>query len=349
MTVRITSVPRPAAPNSGYHPMIFAQRRGDRVWAIPGTGPYVGTYSNIHFFWCDWAKAKRLIPGKILRVLTLCAVFVRALFLRRQMFFVHSFIFALPLWASGQDFVLIIHGTDSRYLQTAFGGFLARRAKAIYGVGFAQQGDGFVVEEIPNVFDLPTLKGAKMAERAVYDVLFVLRPAPVKNPEYPYELHENLSPDANLKIGVVGLDVEFLTSAQLTKLKQPSSGGGRIEYLGRCSFDKVAGLMKSSRVLILPSHSEGVAKAMLEAFACGLHVIVSDRLTVPEMFGNYLIRVDLRDWALVEQVIGRCIVEGPCDRNARFAERYLQSSVDHLEQLYASWAAISSESKFIRG
>lgn len=349
MTVRVTSVPRPAAPNSGYHPMLFAARHGDHVWAIPGPGPYAGAYSNIHFFWCDCAKTKKLIPNKILRMLTLFAVFVRALFIRRQVFFVHSFIFAFPLWVSGREFILIIHGTDAKYLQTAFGGFLARRAKAIYGVGFAQQGEGFTVEEVPNVFNLSALNSAKKAEDGAYDVLFVLRPAAVKNPKYPYELYEHLSPDANLKIGVVGLDAEFLTLAQRTKLEQPLSGRSRIEYLGRCSFGKVASLMKSSRVLIIPSHSEGVAKAMLEAFACRLHVIVSDRLTAPEIFDNYLTRVDLRDWALVEKLIDRCIAQGPCDRNARFAERYLQSSIAHLDQLYGSLADITNERKVVRG
>lgn len=339
MTVRITAVPRPGAPNSGFHPYFFSQRRGDTIWALPGLGPYAGSYENVRIFWFDTALAKRVLPRPFLRLAALLSLFLHALVTRRQNFFVHSFIFCLPVWAAGQPYCLTIHGSDAKYLGTPLGRFLARRAQGVFGIGFEYSGGGFEVTGVPNVFDYELLNRAEAGPG--YDVLFVLRDAPVKNPQYPYRLFENTPPDTSLSIAVAGLVPDFLTGEEARAANASGTCRKRIDYLGRCSFEKVAGLMKSGRVLILPSHSEGVAKAMLEGLACGMHVVVSSRLRIPEEFSDVLIRADLEDWTAVLKVIERCKSDGFSRRNADFAASYLERAIRVLDDTYEEVCAQS--------
>jgi len=339
MTIRITSVPRPAAPNSGFHPMLFAERCGDTVWAIPGMGPYIGHYQDVRHVWCDFDRAVPLFTVQLMRVLALLAFFTRALFLERQVVLVHSFVFCIPLWAARQDYALIIHGSDWTYLNTRLGAFFARRAVGVYGVGFSMQGDGFEAVEIPNVFDLSTLDGTPEATDTLYEVLFVLRAAPVKNPTFPFALFENTSPCASIRIGVIGLAADFLTVDQAQTWAEAQSDTKRIDYLGRQPFAEVARLMKSSRVMILPSHSEGVAKAMLEALACGLHLIVSDRLRIPNSLLGHVIRVDLSNWKGLTDTISKCVAQGRNHQNVAFVKAYQERSAAQLEKLYRDLSA----------
>lgn len=334
MTIRITSVPRPTAPNSGFHPMLFAERCGDTVWAIPGNGPYIGRYKNVRQLWCDFDREFPSFIVRLMRLLAFLTFFFRALCLRRQVILVHSFVFCVPLWAARQDYALIIHGSDWAYLNTRLGAFFARRAVGVYGVGFSMQGDGFEAVEVPNVFDLSTLDDTPEAEDTQYDVLFVLRAASVKNPTYPFEMFVNTASRAAMRIGVIGLAEDFLTVDQIQIRAETQSDIKRIDYLGRRPFAEVAGLMKSSRVMILPSHSEGVAKAMLEALACGLHVIVSDRLRVPGSLLGHVIRADLSDWHGLTKIISMCVAQGRNHSNVRFVKAYQERSAAQLEKLY---------------
>ena len=50
----------------------------------------------------------------------------------------------------------------------------------------------------------------------------------------------------------------------------------RVDWLGHC--DDVAGLLPTCDVLVLPSAQDGFGLVVLEAMACGLPVIVSDRV-----------------------------------------------------------------------
>lgn len=52
--------------------------------------------------------------------------------------------------------------------------------------------------------------------------------------------------------------------------------GGNVTFAGRLPHAEVAEMMRRSRVLVLPSFSEGHPRAVLEALACGVPVILSD-------------------------------------------------------------------------
>lgn len=57
--------------------------------------------------------------------------------------------------------------------------------------------------------------------------------------------------------------------------QKPTCSG--ILYCGQCPNEKIAGYLQASDVFVLPTKSEGCCNAILEALACGLPVISSDR------------------------------------------------------------------------
>ena len=333
MSIRITAVPRQLAPNSGFHPMTFAIRKKNQVWAIPDQSEYIGQYSNIKFLLCDIKFLKKLFPIKIIRFFSLIEIFIRAIFSKEQMFYVHSFLFSLSVWAARKEFILVIHGSDSKYLKKAIGKFLVHRANKIYGVGFKAIVDGVKIDEIPNVFMPLDTSFEKHNNKNVYDILFVLRDAPVKNPSYPFLLFKNLPLEAGIKIGVIGLESKFLTPEEHIEISS-SGNTNEIYYLGRCSFNNVERIMKKSKVFFLPSHSEGISKAMLEAMSAGLHVIASLELIVPNEFANYIKRVDLEDFESVLAKIKHCIEAGHSWENMNFSKNYLEKSIKTLDKFY---------------
>jgi glycosyltransferase involved in cell wall biosynthesis len=51
----------------------------------------------------------------------------------------------------------------------------------------------------------------------------------------------------------------------------------RVAFLGRCTAERIAGLLDATDVLVLPSLYEGMSHTLLEAMARGVPCIVSDR------------------------------------------------------------------------
>ena len=334
MAIRITSIPRPSSPNSGYHPIKVAEILKDEVWAIPAIGNYIGSYSKIKFFMFDKDLFYKFTPSLLIRFFTLASIFFRSLNKSNEIFFVHSYMYALPLFILRKKYVIIIHGTDSKHLNSYLGKMLARKSIAVFGVGFSFSSHGFSVKEIPNIFNLSSIE-IKNTDEKSYDAIFVLRNAPIKNPKYPFNLYRNLEPTSNIKISVVGLEKDFLSIDEINFL-QNNKNSNSIKYFGRCSFAKVVSLMNASSSIIIPSHSEGVAKAMLEAMACGLHVIVSKKLKVPDDFKKNIIQIDIDNWVEVSNTLESCKIKGDNFENINFANRYHKNSTKNLIELYNS-------------
>lgn len=104
---------------------------------------------------------------------------------------------------------------------------------------------------------------ARVDRKRDIDVLFVGRLEPVKNPSALLEL-ESLLPDA--RIVAVG-DGSLRSSL--------SSRAGRVEFVGRVSHEKVKQFMARSKVLVLPSISEGWGVVAVEASSAGCAVVMS--------------------------------------------------------------------------
>jgi hypothetical protein len=197
-----------------------------------------------------------------------------------------------------------------------------------------------LVKEVPNVF---SAAGNVALEATGYDVLFILRPEPVKNPTYPFRLYlKAREQDEALNIGVIGLDEEFLSPDERAYLHTPGSGQARIEYLGRLPFEAVGHTLEASKALILPSHSEGVPKAALEALVRDVYVVVDYKLRLPSALSGNVIRTDLEDWPAMLQLIKRLNGE-PRANNAAFAHKYLVDSIATLDRIYADLDKYSAD------
>ena len=322
------------APNSGFHPMYFAELFGDQVWALPGP---VSTSEDtaMQFLTGHESNLNVYRNPRLLRLVVLIRIFFKAILLPRQKFFVHSFTSAIPLWLARQDYVIVIHGTDHRHLDTWWGELIAAKATDIKGVGFSRSGNRFSVDHIGNVFDREKLEQASKSQDQ-YGVLFVLRPAPVKRPEYPIYLSQNLASEKQLRICAVGVDAGYFVETIHHAAFTEAQSIGNLHLAGRQPFEEVAGLMKSAAVLVIPSESEGVAKVMLEGFFCGMHVVVSNDLYLPEIFENLVHRVDLYDWQSLSDLFGQLHAAGRSEANAVFARSYFDDSVSQLTQMYSA-------------
>ena len=74
--------------------------------------------------------------------------------------------------------------------------------------------------------------------------------------------------------------------ANLEKLAKSLELGGKVKFLGQVPHSEVWRHMLSSSVFVLPSLSEGLPRALLEAMACGLFIIASDVGGIPEVMRN---------------------------------------------------------------
>ena len=73
-------------------------------------------------------------------------------------------------------------------------------------------------------------------------------------------------------------------AAQLDAL--PAGLRARVDVLGYVPAEDKPGLYAAARMLVLPSFEEGFGLPVLEAMACGVPVIVSDRGALPELAGD---------------------------------------------------------------
>lgn len=329
--IRITAVPRTDHHNSGLQALFFASHYGDEVWALPAPGRYVGTYGRVRFSFIDSLLAKGAVPARIVRAFYMAEIFARVLFRSSDLFFVHSFLFALPLWLLRRRYCIFIHGSDRRFLRMRWGRSVARSAIATYGVGFGTNEGGTHVIEVPNIF-IPVPSEAPPA--VTQDVLFVLRNAPVKNPLYPLDLAEALGEKLGLRITVVGVAAEELSSVDKARLTNLADRGVHIKYEGRQTYEEVVKWMRTSRVLMIPSLSEGLPKALLEGMSQGMHVVINSPLVFVDEIMNRVDRLDIHDWQSISRTIERCRLHGRDEGNIHFAREYLLQSQRTLFELY---------------
>lgn len=76
---------------------------------------------------------------------------------------------------------------------------------------------------------------------------------------------------------------------------QESGLGKSLIWVENPTFEEMPALYNGAAVLVLPSHYEGFGFPPLEAMACGVPTIVSDRGSLPEVVGNTGLRVDPDD------------------------------------------------------
>lgn len=89
---------------------------------------------------------------------------------------------------------------------------------------------------------------------------------------------DRLPPDASLVIAGWGDDDGIAALEQAL----PSAAGAGVEFVGTAFGSQKAALFDLARFLILPSHSEGLPMAVLEAWAEGIPALISANCNLPE-------------------------------------------------------------------
>lgn len=329
--IRITAVPRSGHPNSGLQAMRFAAHYRDEVWALPAPGRYVGTYGLVRFSGLDGLENGGLLLWRAVRAIFMLTIFIRALSRRDRLYFVHSFAFAVPLRLLRTRFCIFIHGSDRRFLRLRWARWLIRGAVDCFGVGFAETLGDVRVKEVPNVFAVvPSDSEAGIQ----FDLAFVLRIAPVKNPHYPILLCEHVGRALSLKVAVVGVAEDELAAQEKQRLDRLRLDGVQIEYLGRQPYEEVISVMRKSHALMIPSHSEGIPKVMLEAMSQGLAVIANDQLVFPADLDSCVRKVALHDWEALSRDVMEVRNAERSAANVGLAHAYLEASHGALRDLY---------------
>jgi hypothetical protein len=276
----------------------------------------------------DKSIAKRLLPIRFIRAMFALAIVYRSLIRGSQLYFVHSLIFAVPLWLLKRRYCIFIHGTDDRFLHTWWGRSVCRQAIKVFGIGFSfrDPAGSQLVHEIPNIY---SPRGSRQVLKT-NDLVFVLRSAAVKNPTYPILLAEHTRNEVQLKILVVGVAPGELAAEDLARLVALQRRGVDIRYLGRQPYECVLQLMSESRALMIPSLSEGVPKVALEALSQGIAVLVNSDLRLPADLSSHIERVSLDDWTAIERFIIQNRSGNVNFHNMEFAERYLSVSMSTI-------------------
>ncbi len=326
MAYRISSVPRTTAPNAGYQPRFLSDYFGDTILVIPDVGLPIGVDPKAVYLWGNSICQKIDLPIKIIRILSLVHILLFSFIKRNEIFFVHSFIYCIPLFFSGAKFIFTSHGSDRKYFEKWWSKLILKRAEALLSVGPQGGGTKLYVRAIPNIFNIDIFEARAQGERDI-DVVFVLRDALVKNPDYPH-VFSKTSFGSKLKIAVVGL----MCSERDGKLL--SGDDKSVQFHGILSQKQTAAILQRSKVFICPSFKEGIPKAILEALACGCHIVISETLQLPPEFEEVVVRLDLNDLDAMQSSLSILLSSDPLLAHKHFVKSYNEQSKIELIQSY---------------
>lgn len=173
------------------------------------------------------------------------------------------------------------------------------------------------------------------------DLIFVGRLLSHKNVDCLIKAIEKIAqeyPDKSLRCLVVGDGPERRALEQLVSEKCLE---GRVVFKGIIErMDELYGLMKASKVFVLPSTREGFGITVIEANACGLPVITVDcdqnaaRNLIQENKTGCVSKLEYG--ALAEKIVFALVNHAAMKQNCvEFAKKYdWENLIDHLEQAY---------------
>jgi glycosyltransferase involved in cell wall biosynthesis len=123
------------------------------------------------------------------------------------------------------------------------------------------------LELIPNGVPVDRFTPAASGEPRDWDVIYVGRLSPEKNIGALAEASRRLP----------GLRVALVGSGRLEQelKEQFAAAGCEADFLGSVPYVELPSLLRRASILVLPSRTEGRAKVVLEAMACGLPCVVS--------------------------------------------------------------------------
>lgn len=128
--------------------------------------------------------------------------------------------------------------------------------------------------------------------------------------------------------------------ASLRKLVAHSGLGARVHFLGQIAHDVLPALLSAADIMVLPSASEGLANAWIEALACGTPLVISDVGGAQEVVtGPDAGRLVARDPAAIAKGVRELLADPPApavvaESTARFSwEANAAALADYYESL----------------
>lgn len=156
------------------------------------------------------------------------------------------------------------------------------------------------------------LASAVPALPALGDAPLIVTPGALiarKGQAFAIEALERL-PEAALALAGTGED-----KAALQQLAAARGVSNRVHFLGQVSHDVLPLLLSSANVMVLPSQSEGLANAWVEALACGTPIIIPDIGGARELLTRPLAgRIVDRDGAAIAAAIDEILTAPPSQR-----------------------------------
>lgn len=95
----------------------------------------------------------------------------------------------------------------------------------------------------------------------------------------------------------------------------------RVVILENIDDDLLSSIIRVARLFVYPSFAEGFGIPPLEAMACGVPVITSNKTAIPEVVGNAGILVDPSDYEMIYEAMYKVISEATLARELSIAGR----------------------------
>jgi glycosyltransferase involved in cell wall biosynthesis len=135
--------------------------------------------------------------------------------------------------------------------------------------------------------DIFLTAGAVKTSRMRGDILFAGVIARVKGVHHLVRVFARLAADVEgVRLVIAGREADATYAAQIRAEVHAAGLTERVVFVGEVTQQRLADLMAACRVFVLPSLSEGLGRAVVEAMACGAPVIASRVGGVPELIVN---------------------------------------------------------------
>ena len=113
----------------------------------------------------------------------------------------------------------------------------------------------------------------------------------------------------NTKVLLAGLEEDQGARAELARLAREAGVASCVEFLGPVSFEPKVELLRTSTVMVLPSHGENMPISVLEGMAANMPVVSTRVGAIPEVLnhGNAGLLIDAGDSVALAESINRLL------------------------------------------